>query len=234
MSSLELLVYTNCETAYAFADVARNKSAIARRYRISETMVRKLAAKAPEPEKDHAAIAYAQLWVRSTTGFPPKQLMQLRRAHVDLEHLAVWMRPRRKGKGAAGEWIPITLAAKDAFEYFFAVGADGTFDTTHQARVWHQAVEDAKAAFRQDSRPLPPLPPNLRPYDLRHSFLTRAWRAQKDRKAVSRLGQHADPRTTDRYTLGAVDEGAKTSVEAMRTSERSMRPGFHGGTKAQR
>lgn len=215
-------------------DPRANKSAIARRYRISEAMVRKLEAAPPATPKDYAAITYAQLWVRSTTGFPPKQIMQLRREHFDAEAGAVWNRPRRKGKGAPGEWIPVTPAAVEALRYFFEVGADGHFDTTAQARVWHKAVEGAKAAFRKAGKAVPPLPPRLRPYDLRHSFLTRAWRAGKDRKGVQRLGQHADPRTTDRYTMGAVDEGAKVAVAAMGGSERDLAPGFMARAKTGR
>jgi site-specific recombinase XerC len=204
---------------------AANRSAIARRYRVSETMVRKLAAKAPAPPVDYAALTYARLWVRSVTGFPPKQVMQLRREHVDEAHGAVWMRPRRKGKGSAGGWVPVTPEAFEALRHFFAIGADGEYDTTHEARAWSAAVKAARDAYRKAGKALPPLPAKLRPYDLRHSFLTRAWRASKDRKGVQQLGQHADPRTTDRYTLGAVDEGARTAIHAMQASELRLKPG---------
>lgn len=208
----------------AAQDPTANASAIARRFRISETMVRKLAKRAPEPERDIAAIHYAQLWVRSATGFPPKAVMQLRPEHFDEATATVWLQPRRKGRGAKGDWLPVTPAAVEALKHFFAIGATGPFDTSAHARAWRKAVEAAKAAFKKRRVPLPPLPRNIRPYDLRHSFLTRAWRAAKNRKGVQRLGQHADPRTTDRYTLGAVDEGAKATAEAMASSEPRLAP----------
>jgi integrase len=58
------------------------------------------------------------------------------------------------------------------------------------ARDWHERVLRVKP----------------RPYDLRHSFLTEAYRVSRDIRATQELALHTDVRMTRRYTLGAVDE----------------------------
>lgn len=194
-------------------------SAVARLFRVSEALVRRLADHAPSPDRDTAATSRARLWLMATTGLPPRQIMHLRPEHVDGDAGAVWTTPRRKGRGTKGDWVPVTPTGLEALRTFFAVGADGPFSPSGAGKVWHRAIGKVKAQYAAEGRPLPDLPPTLRPYDLRHSFLTRAYRASKDRRAVQKLGLHANPVTTDRYTLGAVEEGAKVAIAKMARAE---------------
>lgn len=49
----------------------------------------------------------------------------------------------------------------------------------------------------------PEIPPDLRPYDLRHTFLSYILEHTGDLVVVGALAQHADARSTRRYTQRA-------------------------------
>lgn len=172
-------------------------------------------------KRSKVSLTAARLRVLATTPLPPKQLMGLRPEHIDWKARAVWVTPRRKGEGTEGAWLPLSPAAVKALRAFFAAGATGAYSTSAAAQVWHRAVTRTIAAYKADKRTLPALPPKLRPYDLRHSFLTEAYRRSKDLSATQELGQHADPRTTKRYMVAAVSEGAKAAVEKMAEADRA-------------
>ncbi|HYF34282.1 MAG TPA: tyrosine-type recombinase/integrase, partial [Prosthecobacter sp.] len=125
--------------------------------------------------------------VKATTGLPDAQIMRLRMEHVNWRGRAVWVTPRRKGKGATGRWLPLTPSAVQALKAFFAGGASGHYSTSAAAKSWHRAVKAVTTQWAQDGIPLPPLPPNLRPYDLRHTFLTEAYRRSGNIRAVQEL-----------------------------------------------
>lgn len=161
--------------------------------------------------------------VKATTGLPDKQIMQLREPHVKWAVAAVWVTPRRKGKGSKGKWLPLIPAAVKALRAFFAAGADGDYSTSAAAKSWHRAVAAATAVWTTAGRQMPPLPPNLRPYDLRHTFLTEAFRRSKNVRAVQELGLHADPRTTERYMVGAVSETTQTAIDQVAAADRLAR-----------
>jgi integrase len=55
----------------------------------------------------------------------------------------------------------------------------------------------------------------VRPYDLRHSYLTMTYLASEDVHATQKMGQHSDPRMTNRYTLAAVDLRLKAAAERL-------------------
>jgi integrase len=180
-----------------------------------------------------------RLLVQATTGLPPKQVAQLRAEH--LRHVPrvvgapapavaghLWVTPRRKGRGTDGKWIPLTRDAADAVDALFEYGAAGAFSTSAARHVFRRAVANAKKAYKSENLPVPPLPTGLRPYDLRHTFLTQLYRHSKDRKATQGLGLHADPRTTDRYIGGAEAEGELAAVLAFATgTTRLARPKSH-------
>ncbi len=50
-----------------------------------------------------------------------------------------------------------------------------------------------------------PRPDTLRPYDLRHSYLTEVYLATGDLGAVQAIGGHRQQRTVQRYTGAAVN-----------------------------
>lgn len=156
-----------------------------------------------------------RLHVEATTGLPPKQIGQLQETHVDWRRKALYVTPRRKGKGVRGKWLPLTDEAVDALRAFFAGQAAGRYSTGAAARCFHRAVKAVKNRYAEKGWALPPLPENLRPYDLRHTFLTRAFRHSKDIRAVQELALHANPDMTERYMVGAVAENVRGAVRAL-------------------
>jgi Site-specific recombinase XerD len=65
----------------------------------------------------------------------------------------------------------------------------------------------------------------LRPYDLRHSFGTRVFLTSGSLHAAGELLQHADKRTTKRYTLAAVNPVLTAALGTWQTGQKN-------GTKA--
>jgi integrase len=59
------------------------------------------------------------------------------------------------------------------------------------------------------------LPPNCRPYDLRHSFGDELYRVTGDLGAVGEILQHASLETTKRYTARAVSGRVATAFAKM-------------------
>lgn len=166
-----------------------------------------------------------RLTVEATTGLPPKQIGRLQETHVDWRRKAVYVTPRRKGKGVKGKWLPLTDAGARALRAFFAGHADGAYSTSAAAKSFHRAVKAAKALYERKGWTIPPLPPKLRPYDFRHTFLTVAFRHSKDIRAVQELALHADPRMTERYMVGAVAENVRGAVRAVSSAARKPRKG---------
>ena len=64
------------------------------------------------------------------------------------------------------------------------------------------------------------MPDRLRPYDLRHSFLTEVFRRSKNIRAVQELAMHADARMSERYMVGAVPETTKQAVKQVGDADR--------------
>jgi site-specific recombinase XerC len=177
-----------------------------------------------------------RLLVMSTTGLPPKQIAALLPAHLTIltsvrgkTPARLWVTPRRKGQGTTGKWIPLTPEGLQAVQALFQHGAIGSFSTSAARHVWLRAIRAAKRVYAKDKRDLPILPTPLRPYDLRHSFLTDVYRQSKDRKATQGLGLHADPRTTDRYIVGAVLDGEEAALRKVAAAR--ARDVKHGTTR---
>ena len=112
---------------------------------------------------------------------------------------AVFVKGRRKGKGAKGQVIPLTTAGLEALRQFDALDCWGTFSTSS---VW-QSFQRACAKLGLSG---------LRPYDLRHTFGTAVYATTGDLRATQHLLGHASRVTTDRYTLAAVPERLQVAV----------------------
>jgi transposase-like protein len=97
---------------YAAAIAPRaNRSAVARRFGVSETMVRKIVAR--KGERD-AALCFTKLRLRvwAYTGLPKKQIEKLQEEHVDYAGHLVTVAPRRKGKGLASRDVAVAAAGR--------------------------------------------------------------------------------------------------------------------------
>jgi integrase len=156
----------------------------------------------------------ARLRVMLWTGVSQATLMRIRPADIDLEAKTLYVRPRRKGAGVSGQTQPLLPEAVEALRDFLLVRAWGAFSTDSMNASFARAV----AAY-QATHPHTPLLPHLRPYDLRHTFLTEIFlRSQGNLKLVKELGQHADIRTSERYIQAAVAVSTRESLESVARS----------------
>lgn len=135
-------------------------------------------------------------------------------------------RPRRKGRGTREEWIPLLPQAHEILKELIAHKALHKFSTQAARKTWQRAC--VKVILEQIDAKDTPLPHRVeargdeleiialvRPYDLRHSFLTHALRSNGNLAGVQRLGLHADARTTLRYVEAGIVDAAAATVGAM-------------------
>ena len=153
-----------------------------------------------------------RLRVMLTTGLSQSQVERLRRHDVNFAAGRFYARARRKGKGAAGAWLPLLPQAKDALSAYDAAGLwERPFSRSSMHSAFARAVAKVLKTAKESGVELH-LPRKLRPYDLRHAFGTEVYRATGDQRAAQALLQHADIRTTRRYTEGAVDFRAEEAI----------------------
>lgn len=173
------------------------------------------------------------------TGLPPAQMIKIdpdrdvrqtfivdaatgqkRRSHV------LRARPRRKGKGTREDWIPLLPQAHAILKDLITHKALRKFSTQAARKSWQRAC--VKVILEQLDAKVTPLPHRLqargdvaeivalvRPYDLRHSFLTHALRSSGNLAGVQRLGMHSDSRTTLRYLESGMLDAATAVVSSM-------------------
>lgn len=153
----------------------------------------------------------ARLKVLARTGLPHAQIAAIEPHHLDLEKRELTVTPRRKGKGVPARTIPITFAAVRAFKEFQRMNAWGSFSRHSMRKIFLEAVTAAKASWQGRW----PARENLRPYDLRHAFLTEAYKRSRDLRATAELGLHADLAMTARYAAAAVSDTAQAARDAI-------------------
>lgn len=157
-----------------------------------------------------------RLNVLAATGLPHIQIGRLHARDFHQTERTLYVRPRRKGDGVAGRTIPLTSAATLAISALLRANATGRFSNSSVHKIFKKAVKRARAKWQKAHRRQAwPAPENLHPYDLRHAFLTEAYRRTRDLRAVAELGLHSDMRTTQRYAEAAVSETARAAIEAM-------------------
>lgn len=157
-----------------------------------------------------------RLRVLATTGLPPAQIVRLQPHDFNAKAKTLFVRPRRKGAGVKGKTLPLTDRAVSALRDYFARSITG-WSQVRTREAFRAAVEAAQLIWA-DCRPDEPwpAPANLVVYDLRHAFLTYAYQTTRDLRAVAELGIHADLKTTQRYTEGAVSETARNAVSRLK------------------
>lgn len=171
------------------------------------------------PDKDVKARGHAQskakamLAVMAYTGMPPQTIRRLRPEHLHLTRHAVLVPGRAKGAGTPDKVAALTVQGVAALKQFVAANAWGGVCQETLRLVFHRAVARVRAAHPEWA-----LPPDLKPYDLRHSFGTAAMTALDGRlSVVAGLMGHADERTTKRYVGAAVrsiERDAATTLSA--------------------
>ncbi|HEX3058068.1 MAG TPA: site-specific integrase [Usitatibacter sp.] len=154
----------------------------------------------------------ARLGLIAYTGIPPAQIMRIDpdQGHVELHRRRVFVQGRRKGGGTKGRWYPLTPAGVDAIKAWLAAKATGTFSTSSLRKAWILACQAAGVKIG-------------RPYDLRHSFATEAYRVSEQR-AAQELLDHRDPRTSWRYIMGAISQHISKALPKLAAAQRSGAP----------
>lgn len=153
------------------------------------------------------SLTKARLTVMAYTGLSHSQLARVQPADVDLELGTLYLRPRHKGratKAGKGHTVPLLPEAIAAFRHFAALECWGKF-SRHSMRK----------SFRRACASLG-LPDTLRVYDIRHGFGSQLYAAGGDLHATGVFLGHRDPRTTERYTMAAVDPRLKQVMEHLR------------------
>lgn len=157
-----------------------------------------------------------RLRVMATTGLPPAQIVRLQRHDFNAKAKTLFVRPRRKGAGVKGKTLPLTDRAVSALRDFFAMEIKG-WSQVRTREAFKAGVEAAQAVWAECRPEEPwPAPPKLVVYDLRHAFLTYAYKTTGDLRAVAELGIHADLKTTQRYAEAAVTETARKAVSQLK------------------
>lgn len=147
----------------------------------------------PEKGKKQSTLSETKIRVRCLAycQLTHSQLAKLTPADLDLDHARIRLPARAKGKGAAAIWSPMLPEAVDAFRDFTAADLWGKFSRSSLRRSFNTAAKNAGVTGK------------VRPYDLRHSYATLAYRATGSLEAVGKLLQHASASTTRRYALAA-------------------------------
>ena len=152
----------------------------------------------------------ARLDLMRYTGWPPAQIARMEPDAIRWDE-AVYAKPRRKGRGAAGAWLPLLPAAWEALRAFKRLGCWGTFSTSSARKSFRLAATKA-AADRDLDEAIRAELSNVTPYQLRHSFGTLIASITHDDRAVQTLLQHADIRQTHRYTKATADPRAAAAL----------------------
>lgn len=153
------------------------------------------------------AILRFLLW----TGTPPAVLRLMTPHHVDLARKELTKPARAKGRGAPAVTLPLVEPeGVEAAQAWLRAQAWGRFDTRTVARAFRRAC----TAYRKRGAPSGPLPPDVRLYDLRHSFLTWLARRTGNPLVVQQYGQLVDLATARRYMLGAVPDMVRAALRA--------------------
>jgi integrase len=159
----------------------------------------------------------ARLRVMLWTGLPQASLMRVTPMDVDLDRAVVYVRPRKKGRGAAATTMRLTPDGVEAFRELLRATAWGRFSTKSMAQSFHRAI-----ARLLEQEPGLPIPRNWRPYDLRHTWLSYVLEVTGDERAVMQLAQHKDRRTTDRYVKRAQEIRTQLAIDRIADARRKV------------
>jgi len=142
----------------------------------------------------------ARLMMLAYVGLPHGLIAQLVPSDYNARTKTLTVPGRKKGAGTRGRALPLTPYGVQAVAMMRQTNAWGPFPRFHLRWVFHQACDAAGV-------------PRYRPYDLRHSFGTEAYRTSGDIGAVQELMLHASPVMTKRYALAAVPERLRKAIK---------------------
>lgn len=154
----------------------------------------------------------ARLRVMWATGWPHAQIKKLKEEHrVYWKQGRAFVTPRRKGRGHKGVWLPLLPQAVTALEEFHTANAYGSFSNSAARKAWRLALSKLNA--HRAKLGLPAL--SIRPYDIRHTFLTFIAKRTKDDRVVQELGLHSRPEQSQRYSREATELRVSEALAAI-------------------
>lgn len=172
------------------------------------------------PGKTHARLSVIR-W----TGLPHAQLRQIEPEDVNWMTRELYVRRRKKGRGAAARVLPLLPQAVAALRAMKRYEAWGSFSMRSMRVTLRRALEKIRADVAARRRRLSPLAKawlardtrftRVRPYDLRHTHGVLLAVHVPDAKIRQHLMLHADPRQTARYELAAADPMARRALRAV-------------------
>lgn len=156
-----------------------------------------------------ATVSLTKIRVRvmAYVGLPPIDIGRLTPDRVNLDYGWVDTGKRKKGKGVLTGRRPLTPQGLDAMRQFVAANAFGTFSTASMLKSVRRACLRVAKALAQnpETAALAPIVRRIRPYDLRHSYVTEVLGKSGDLHATQLLSGHADLRTTVSYGRRALN-----------------------------
>ncbi len=170
-------------------------------YRVVRALLAALPGRTTSATTRAPSKAAAMLRVMAYTGLAPAQIRLLRPEHLDLRHQTLLVPGRRKGAGTAPRRRALTAPGVEALRQFAAAEAWGGVAGSTLLIVFRRAVRQVRRQHRRW-----PIPPDVRPYDLRHSFAELVYRTTHSLAITAGLLGHADERTSRRYVAGAVED----------------------------
>jgi len=151
-------------------------------------------------DTDFALKCRARAMVIAWTGWPHAIVKQLQPTdYPEWKKGRAFVAGRRKGKGARARWLPLLPEAVKALRAFHTADAYGWFSNS----TLHKRITATCQAAKL---------PALRPYDLRHFFLTLVAVTTRDERAVMELGLISTPKIAQRYTAAATDPRVQAAV----------------------
>ena len=162
---------------------------------LNYTTIRKILRAVPDP------VDRARLTLIAYAGLPNALIASITPDRIDRKRRTVALPGRKKGHGTRGQMIPLRPEALAALKVLAKHNAFGPFSRWHLRKVFKQACVTAKVTG------------TYRPYDLRHSFATEAYKQSGDLAAVQTLMQHSSESLTRRYALGAVTARARKALK---------------------
>lgn len=154
----------------------------------------------------------ARLRVFTWTGWPHTQLRQLKPSHVDLQTPQAFLTRRRKGKGRRGVWLPLLPGAVIALKDLAARKGFGPFSHT----AMHKSFQLAVGKYNAHRARFGHAPIEVRPYDIRHSFLTWVADHVDDDRVLQELAMHSRPEQSQRYTRRATARRLERGIARLR------------------
>jgi integrase len=159
----------------------------------------------------------ARLKLLRWTGWPHKQIGQLKAEHINWKAREVHITSRRKGKGWTERVLPVLPQALEALREFDRADAYGEFSASSLRQLWRRALGTVEQRAKAGKLKLSPLAltwlPKARVYDLRHTFGTMLALRTPNRQAQRELMLHSDERQIDRYTRAAADPVTRAALQ---------------------